>query len=138
MMIIDIDPECYTNPSSPKYSKSIGEMYDRGYIHRALVVLEIDSVGAPSTPIFAQNSVDDMARGSASQRNFYISIRPRYVDETLLQYSMTGLQGSFMFQLAKHVQRGTVRVVSETGTVRTAKQIIDYAVSSVAQAGVWA
>lgn len=137
-MIIDIDPDCYKTPTSPKYSKSMGDMYQRGYIHRALVVLEIDSVGSPSTPIIPANSVDDMARGSSSQRNFYISIRPRYVDETLLQYSMTGLQGSFMFQLAKYVERGTVRVVSEAGTVRTAKSIIDYAVSSVPQAGVWA
>lgn len=138
MMIIDLDPTCYNNPAGSNYSKSLGDLYKAGLIHRGKVVLEIDSMGAPSTPIYPPNTKEDMAHGLASKRNFAVSIRPRYVDETLLQYSMTGLQGSFMFQLAQHVQRGIIRVVDQaTGTPRTAKQILDYAVSSTPEAGVW-
>ena len=127
-MILDINPDCYTNSTNAVYSKSIGDLYARGYIHTAKVVIEIDSVGSPSTLIEPPNSEQEMYVGGNSKRSVYVTQRPRLVDETFLKYASSGLQGSFMFQLAGYVKRGVIRVLDrDTNTERTAEQIINYA-----------
>lgn len=131
MMAIDINPACYTNPTSATYSKYIGDLYAKGLIHKAVVCIEIDSVGSPSTPIVPKNS-DELNDGGNSQRTIYIKgTRIRYLDETYLKYASTGLQGSLMFQIAEHVQRGIIRVrdASTTSTYLTPAQIMNYAVN---------
>ena len=133
MMMIDIDPNCYTSMSSSTYNKPIGDLYVAGQINRALVYVEVDSVGGPSTPIYPVPTSEDIAMGMHSRRNVAFSVRPRYIDETMLSYAMTGLQGSFMFQLAELVQRGILRCqVSVSGgayAVKSHDKIVAYAVN---------
>lgn len=132
MMMIDIDPACYT-PGSATYNKPIGDLKERGLIHKAQVIIEIDSVGAQGTIISPPMTQEEMAVGGSSHRNVIFTQRPRYVDETFLQYSMTGLQGSFMFQLAGYVSRGVLRCQVSVGggayATKTAAQIMAYAVN---------
>lgn len=133
MMMIDIDPACYTTPGSATYNKAIGDFAQRGLIHKAQVIIEIDSVGAPGTVIYPPMTQEETAVGGSTRRNVIFTQRPRFIDETLLQYAMTGLQGSFMFQLAGLVQRGILRCqVSVAGgayAAKTGPQIAAYAVN---------
>lgn len=132
MMKIDIDPACYA-PGSATYNKAIGDFFASGKGHKAQVIVEIDSVGAPGTVIYPPMTKEEMAVGGSSRRNVIFTQRPRYIDDTKLQYAMTGLQGTFMFQLAALVQRGILRVqVSVSGgaySVKTSDQIMAYAVN---------
>lgn len=133
MMMIDIDPACYTTPSASTYNAVIGDLYARGLIHKAQVIVEIDSVGAEGTPIYPPMTKEEMAVGGSSRRNVIFTQRPRFIDETFLQYAATGIQGGFMFQVAGLVQRNILRVqVSVSGgayTTKTAAQIMEYAVN---------
>lgn len=135
MMAIDINPACYTNPASATYSKPFGDLYAQGLIQKAVVCIEIDSVGSPSTPVVPRNHTE-INEGGNSQRTVYIKgTRIRYLDETYLGFASTGLQGSLMFQLAEHVQHGILRVrdASTTSTYYTPAQIMHYATN-----GSWA
>lgn len=132
MMMIDIDPGCYTQGSAT-YNVPIGTLFANNLGHKAQVIVEIDSVGAPGTIIYPPMTKEEMAVGGSSRRNVIFTQRPRYIDDTKLQYAMTGLQGTFMFQLAGLVQRGILRVqVSVSGgayTLKNADQIMAYAVN---------
>lgn len=136
MMAIDINPTCYTTPGTATYSKPIGDLYAKNLIHKAVVCIEIDSVGSPGTPVVPRNGAEDLNQGGNSQRTLYIrGQRIRYLDETFLAHAATGLQGGLMFQIAEHVQHGLLRVrdAANLATVRTPAQIISYAIT-----GAWA
>ena len=129
-MAISIDPACYTSSTSATYSKAIGDLFAKGLIHKAKVCVEVDSVGSPGTPVVPRNSALDIETGGNSQRTIYIrGTRERYLDETYLNFASTGLQGGLMFQLAKHVSQGILRVrdVATVSTYYTPAQIMKYA-----------
>lgn len=132
MMKIDLDPGCYT-PGSATYNTPIGTLFATGQGHKAQFIVEIDSVGAPGTIIYPPMTREEMAVGGSSRRNVIFTTRPRLLDETKLQYAMTGLQGSLMFQIAALVQRGILRVQVSVGggawAVKTADQILAYTVN---------
>jgi hypothetical protein len=128
MLLVDIDPGCYTTPTSSQYNKTIGGLYAAGNINQACIIIEIDSNGAPGLVFSPPPKSVNIARGQSSRRNVWITTQVTLIDETLLQFLNTGIQGSFMFQLANYIERGVIRALDQaTGTPRTAYRLMYYA-----------
>lgn len=130
MIDIAIDPDVF-NSSSPKYRPAMA-----GLAHIAQVPVEADSMTMASSIFLPRNTDAERNVNANSNRTIYITSNPRQLDEEYFKHGETGLIGPFMFNLARKVDDGLLRVrriSGTTATVVTGKQIIEYATT-----GTWA
>jgi hypothetical protein len=128
MLSVYINPDCF-DPAKPVYNAEFARLKTIGRSAAIRINLEIPSTTVDFEQVFPVQSKQEYIKGFTAHA-FHIQVNAKQIDETALKYAGTGFQGSIMFGLAHLVQRGSVIAKdNDTGTVRTATQIRDFAVN---------
>lgn len=130
MIDITIDPDVF-NPASPKYRPAMA-----GLETKAQVPVEAGAMTMASTVFLPHNTAAERNVNANMNRTIYITVNPRLLDEEYFKHGETGLVGEFIYNLARKVDGGLLRVrriVAGVATPVTGKQLIEYATT-----GAWA